>query len=95
MSDPQSRQTFVVELATDGDVTTDEVQGLLIAGGYHVVEVSQSVMRSVANPKAFYCPRCETSHEPPLHEPEPARPRRGYRPEIQPASRPTPKLGGA
>ena len=64
---PPCRQTFVVELATDGDVTVDEMQGLLVAGGYHVVEVNQPVMRSVNNPKAFYCPSCEISHEPPLH----------------------------
>jgi hypothetical protein len=67
MTSPQCKQTFVVELATDGDVTVDEVQGLLVAGGYHVVEVGQPVMRSVDNPKAFYCPTCETCHEPPFH----------------------------
>lgn len=89
MDHPRSRQTFVVELATDGDVTVDEIRGLLVAGGYHVVEVGQPVLRSVANPKAFYCPRCEVTHEPPLHEPA----LRGQA-EIQPASRPNPKLGG-
>lgn len=38
VASPPNRQTFVIELATDGDVTVDEVQGLLVAGGYHVVE---------------------------------------------------------
>ena len=64
---PPCRQTFVVELATDGDVTGEEVLGLFVAGGYHVAEVYQPIMRSVDNPKAFFCPTCETCHEPPLH----------------------------
>lgn len=64
---PPDRQTFVVELATDGGITGDEILRLLVAAGYHVVEVSQPVLRSVANPKAFYCPTCEIPHEPPLH----------------------------
>jgi hypothetical protein len=64
---PAHRQTFVVELATDGDVQGSEIVDVLRAAGFHIVEVSQPVLRSVANAKAFYCPTCEMSHEPPLH----------------------------
>lgn len=67
MTEPPSRQTFVVELASDGDVQGREIADVLAAVGYHVIEVGEPVMRSVANPKAFYCTACEISHEPPLH----------------------------
>lgn len=67
MTEPRAKQTFVVELATDGDVEGREIVDVLSAVGYHVIEVSQPVMRSVTNPKAFYCHACEISHEPPLH----------------------------
>ena len=64
---PPARQTFVVTLATDGDVQGQEILDVLTAVGYHVVELSQPVLRSVENPSAFYCPKCESMHKPPLH----------------------------